>query len=188
MTTHSQSDLVASDPAVRSGASTPGQPADAVLMTAAGLEELRDELERLRRRYRDEFTAGLRDARSYGGGSNNDEYHALREEQMVVEARITHLEDTVARAVVVRPDEVADGMVAVGSTVVIEDLSSGGGIRRYGLAGAHHSLDANSISAASPMGQALIGALPGAVVTVELPNGRSRSVRVIAVEGTERAA
>ena len=60
----------------------------------------------LRRRHREEIAERLREARSYGDGSNNDEYHALREEQMVLEARIALLETDVARAVVIgsRPD------------------------------------------------------------------------------------
>ena len=58
-------------------------------------------LERAARRHREEIAQRLREARSYGDGSNNDEYHALREEQMVLEARIALLEATVARAVVI---------------------------------------------------------------------------------------
>jgi transcription elongation factor GreA len=150
-------------------------------MTAADVVELESELHSLRRRHRDELSEQLRDARSYGGGSNNDEYHALREEQMVVEARMALLEETVARAVVVQPDEAATGTATLGSTVVFEDLASPGTRYRYRLAGAH-SLDGDVVSAGSPMGQALMGASAGAVVTVDLPNGRSRTLRVTAVE------
>jgi transcription elongation factor GreA len=152
-----------------------------ILMTVAGLLELERELERLRRRHRQEISEQLRDARSYGGGSNNDEYHALREEQMVVEARIASLEETVARAAVVQPDEPGDGVAAVGSTLLLEDLSSRGRRERYRLVGAH-SMEPNTISAPSAMGQALLGVAPGAVVNVELPNGSSREIRVIAVD------
>jgi transcription elongation factor GreA len=155
------------------------------LMTAAGLADLQSELELLRRRHREEIAEQLRDARSYGRGSNNDEYHALREEQMVVESRIAQLQATVAAATVIDPNTVADGAAAIGSTVVLEDLSSSNKARReYRLANAH-SLDANGISAASPMGRALLGAIRGTVVTVDLPHGRSRSVRVIAVDDGE---
>lgn len=152
-----------------------------VLMTAGGLMELERELEQLRRRYRLEISEALRDARSYGGGSNNDEYHALREDQMVVEARMALIEDTVSRAVIVRPDEAASDAATIGSTVVLEDLASPGHNQRYRLAGAR-SRDDDAISAASPMGQAVMGARSGAVLTVDLPNGASRSVRIIAVE------
>jgi transcription elongation GreA/GreB family factor len=97
----------------------------------------------------------LREARPYGEGSNNDEYHAVREEQMVLEARLAALENTVAHAVVVDADDAARAP--------------------------------DVISAASPMGQALMGARPGAVVTVDLPNRRSRTVRLVAVKTPPQA-
>lgn len=158
----------------------------AALMTATGLEELRSELEQLRQRHSRDITQQLREARWYGHDSNNDEYHAVREEQMVLEARARLLEDAVARAVVVDPEEADHGVVAIGATVSIEDLNSRGKSRRYRIANAH-STGANVISAASPMGQALMGAAPGTVVTADLPHGRSRSVRVIAVEASRAA-
>jgi transcription elongation factor GreA len=149
-------------------------------MTSARLEELQDELTRLGRRVREETAHRLREARSYGEGSNNDEYHAVREDQMVLEARIASLADTVARAVVVDPAESGEGAAVIGSTVSIEDLCSGA-MSRHRLASAY-SAKRDAISAASPIGQALMGVRPGAVITVDLPNGRSRSVRVTAVE------
>jgi transcription elongation factor GreA len=155
----------------------------ALLMTSAGLERLQGELAQLRRRVNEEMSQRLREARSYGDGSNNDEYHAVREDQMVLEARIASLEDTVARAEVLDEEAAVDGVAIIGSTVSIEDLASGARTR-HRLADAH-SADRGVISAASPMGRALIGATPGTVVTVDLPRGRSRSLRVIAVERSE---
>jgi transcription elongation factor GreA len=152
-----------------------------VLMTAAGLEALEAELDELRRRSRQELAERLREARAYGEGSNNDEYYAAWEEQMVIEARMADLEDTVRRATVVGSELAADGVAAIGSVLSVEDLGSGD-ISQYRLAGAHQALERSAISAASPVGQALLGAAPGAVVNVHLPNGRSRSLRLLAVE------
>ena len=150
-------------------------------MTAASLEELRGELERLRRRARLQIAQALREARSFGEGSNNDEYHAVREEQMVLEAQLAALEQTIERATIAGPDEAAPGAAVIGSTVSIEDLPSGT-TASYRLTSAHQSLGADVISAASPVGRALIGAVPGATITVDLPNGRSRSMRLVDVE------
>lgn len=149
------------------------------LMTSVGLEAVRAELARLRQSSRLEIEQRLRDARSYGDGSNNDEYHAVREDQMVLEARIAALDATVARATVVEPADGVQGRALIGSTVTLEDLESGA-ITRHQLASAH-SRGADVISAASPMGQALMGVVPGMTVTVELPNGRSRAVRLLDV-------
>lgn len=99
---------------------------------------------------------------------------------MVLEARIASLENAIARAVVVDTREGRDGVAVIGSTVSVEDLTSGAK-SSYQLASAH-AAERDVISAASPMGQALIGTKPGSVVTVDLPNGRSRSLRVTAIE------
>jgi transcription elongation factor GreA len=150
-------------------------------MTAASLEQLRDELEQLRRRSRAEIAQRLRDARQYGDGSNNDESHAIREEQLVLEARIASLQGTIETAVVIDPDDYPKGAAAIGSLVVIEDLAS----RRttqYRLVSAHDTIRTDTITAGSPMGQALIGATPGAILTVKLPNARIRRVRLVDIK------
>jgi transcription elongation factor GreA len=188
MTAQPPNDSIPHDatPSVRGDGTPRYGPGDA-LMTAASLNELRDEFEQLRRRTRVEIAQRLREARSYGDGSNNDEHHAVREEQMVLEARIASLEDTLARATVVDTDEAARGVAAIGSTVLIEDLASGA-VSQHRLTSAHHSLGPDTISAASPMGQALIGARPGTTVTVQLPNGRTRSIRLVDVKGDDTAS
>jgi transcription elongation factor GreA len=155
-------------------------------MTAAGLDELRSELERLRHHTRTHVEQRLREARPYGEGSNNDEYHDVREEQMVLEARLAALEDTIERAVVVDAEDAGRGTVVIGATVTIEDLESGV-TTRHRLSGAHQTLTPDAISAASPMGQALMGARSGASATIDLPNGRSRSVRLVAVRMPPKA-
>lgn len=149
-------------------------------MTAASLQQLRDELQQLRHRSRDEIAQRLRDARQYGDGSNNDEFHAIREEQLVLGARIASLQETIDTAVVIDPDDYPQGAAAIGSLVAIEDLASGL-TTQYRLVSAHDTVNAGTITAGSPMGQALIGATPGAVLTVELPNGRTRCVRLLDV-------
>jgi transcription elongation factor GreA len=161
-------------------------PPGAALVTAAGLDALRSELERLRQHTREHVEQRLREARPYGDGSNNDEYHDVREEQMVLEARIAALEDTIDRAVVVDAEHARRGTVAIGATVTIEDLGSGL-TSRHRLSGAHQTLTPDAISAASPMGQALIGARAGAVATIDLPDGRSRSVRLVSVRMPPKA-
>jgi len=154
-------------------------------MTRADLEALRAEVRELRLHGRSEIAGRLRDARQYGDGSNNDELHAVREEQMVVEARIALLEHVIARAAIADPPE-RNGSVGIGSTVSLEDVPSGA-IETYRLASAH-AIGDGTISAASPLGQALIGSRAGAVVSLRLPSGRSRSVRVVSVKRDRRPA
>ena len=173
MTVHRRADPIAGEgPARHASAAAP--------MTAASLQQLRDELQQLRRRGRDEIAQRLRDARQYGDGSNNDEFHAIREEQLVLEARIASLQGTIDTAVVIDPDDYPQGAAAIGSLVAIEDLASGR-TTQYRLVSAHDTVNAETITAGSPMGQALIRATPGAVLTVELPNARTRRVRLLDV-------
>jgi len=152
-------------------------------MTAGGLEAARGELARLRRSSRLEIEHRLREARAYGDGSNNDEHHAVREDQMVLEARMAGLDRAIARATVVDPADAEAGVAVIGSTVSIEDVATGA-VSQYRLASAH-SPGPGVISAASPMGQALIGAVPGATLTISLPSGRPRRVRLLDVMGIE---
>ena len=116
-----------------------GRATGAALMTAASLRQLREELDRLRRRTRIELAQRFRDARAYGDGSNNDEYHAVREEQLVLEARLASLENTIETAVVIDPDDYRRGAVVIGSVVLLEDLSSGA-MSHYRLTSAHESI------------------------------------------------
>jgi transcription elongation factor GreA len=119
-------------------------------------------------------------AHSFGSGSNNDYLYAVREEQMVLEACIASLEETIARAEVVDPASADSGGAVIRSVVLIEDLGSGA-VSQHRLAGVHHSLAPDTISASSPVGQALVGATAGTIVTVDLPNGKSRTVRLAQV-------
>jgi transcription elongation factor GreA len=160
---------------------------DNLLMTADTLSELRDELEQLRRRTRSEIADRLREARAYGDGSNNDEHHAVVEEQMVLEARLRSLEATIARARVVDRHRVENGVAVIGSMLLIEDLDSGA-LSRYRLGSDHETLRPDTISVSSPMGRALVGAAPGTTVAVDLPRGRSRRVRLAEVVAPRTAA
>ena len=121
-------------------------------MTVDTLNELRAELERLRRDSRSDIAQRLREARTYGDGSNNDEYHAVREEQMVLEARLRSLEATIARAKVVDRREIEDGVAVLGSTLLIEDLESRA-LSEYRLGSAHETLRAGHHFGQLPDGQ-----------------------------------
>lgn len=173
-----QHNLLRRRPRGGSNGHTSGQ---TTLVTAATHAALVGELAALTHRARTEIAERLRDARTYGDDSNNDEFHALQEERMVLEARIALLENTLARAVIVDPDEAATGVATIGSTVTLEDLATGKR-SRYRVAGAHAARGRDAVSAASPMGQALLGAAPGDEVTFELPSGKQPTVRLIATE------
>src|SRR6058998_334016 len=89
-------------------------------MTRPGYERMKEELERLKRIERPAITRAIAEARAHGDLSENAEYHAAREKQSFVEARINDLESKVGSAEVIEPPTSGD-RVTFGSTVRVED-------------------------------------------------------------------
>jgi transcription elongation factor GreA len=156
---------------------TPGASA---ILTNEGERELRATLERLRHQLDVEFAARLRQARTFGEVTGNDDYLQTIEEEAVLRSRIARLEGLLDSATVVS-DSPRAGVVAIGTTVRVEDLASGA-VQEHRLMGDYEELHADDVSASSPVGRALTMRSPGDEVEVELPNGRSRSLRILAVE------
>ncbi len=142
-------------------------------LTQAQKEQLQAELAELEGPRRAEMVEAIATARSFGDLSENFEYHAAKNEQGLLERRITILRDRIESAVVVDEDAAAaSGSVAVGSKVEIEDergermqveISSVGGV-----------------SPESPLGRALLGATTGDEVEIQAPRGswRARIVQI----------
>ena len=142
-------------------------------LTQAQKEQLEAELAELEGPRRAEMVEAIATARSFGDLSENFEYHAAKNEQGLLERRITILRARLEGAVVI--DEAAaaaSGAVTVGSRVEIEDergermqveISSVGGV-----------------SPESPLGRALLGATTGDEVEIEAPRGSWRA-RVVSV-------
>jgi transcription elongation factor GreA len=169
-------------PAAASGggrkAGTAGRAApEPIHLSQAALERLRAELDELTRVRRREVVARIKSAREHGDLKENAEYQAAREEQSFLEGRVQALEDRLRRAVVV--DEAATGRVMIGSAVRVE---TGGDELTYTIvASSEGDPAAGRLSSASPVGAALLGAVPGAEVEVRTPRGSVR-YRVLAVD------
>jgi transcription elongation factor GreA len=141
-------------------------------LTQAQKEQLEAELAELEGPKRAEVVQAIATARSFGDLSENFEYHAAKNEQGLLERRITMLRDRLDRAVLIDESTVAAGTVGVGSKVEIEDeqgermeveISSVGGV-----------------SPDSPVGRALMGRTVGDSVDVQAPRGSWRA-RIISV-------
>ncbi|MQA73118.1 MAG: hypothetical protein GEU88_01980 [Solirubrobacterales bacterium] len=157
-----------------------GPPAVAkTVITGDGEGAIRAEIERLERRLDVEMAERLRDAREFGEPAGNDELLQIREEEAVIASRVARLRALLANATVVDDDGEGD-VAAIGTAVEVEDAATGK-TREYQLVGGFERLTANAASAGSPLGQALIGRTTGAEVQFELPNGRARRLRIVAV-------
>jgi len=143
-----------------------------VPLTVKGAEKLRDELTRLKNTERPKITVAIAEARAHGDLKENAEYHAAREQQGIVEARIRDIEAKLAHAQVIDVTKVhAHGKVVFGATVDLVDEDTEEEIT-YQIVGEDESdVGQGLISVASPIARALIGKEVGDTATVRAPGG-----------------
>jgi len=142
-----------------------------VYMTEEGLEELKDELHRLKTKERSRIADEIAEARAKGDLSENAEYDAAKEEQGKLEARISKLEDTIARARIVDEKNVDGSKAYILSDVTVENLTTGA-TQTYTLTSEQEAdVSENKISVDSPIGKGLLGKEEGDVVEIDVPAG-----------------
>jgi transcription elongation factor GreA len=142
---------------------------------------LRAELGRLRQRLDGEFTQRLREAHGFGPSHENDDYLQVKEEEAVLASRIRRLEGLLDSAEIIDEESAGRGIVAIGSLVKVR-IRPSGTVREHRITGGFEPAAAGDVSANSPVGQALLGHLPDEEVEVELPNGRTVVLEILAVE------
>lgn len=139
-------------------------------MTRPGYDRLKSELERLKKEERPAITRAIAEARAHGDLSENAEYHAAREKQSFVEARIKELENKVSTAEVIEPPRSGD-RVTFGSTVRLEDEE--GKETAYQIVGSDEADPPRGrISIMAPLARTLIGKTVGDTVVAQLPGGK----------------
>ncbi len=139
----------------------------------AGLEEQLQALKGKRKTLSDRIGK----ARELGDLKENAEYHASKEDQGHNERKIRDLEKQLASAVVVGDQDAPDGMVFIGATVRLRNVSSGEEdlYRLVGEgSGAVEGADYIEVTPNSPMGLALMKAEVGSTIRVDLPRGEKR--------------
>lgn len=139
-------------------------------MLASGFEALKAELQQLKTVERPAVVRAIEEARAHGDLSENAEYHAAKERQGHVEARIAELEDRLARAEVIDPTALDGDKVMFGATVELVDEDDNRIV--YQIVGTEE-VDARNgrISYTSPLGRALIGRRLREEVEVITPSG-----------------
>lgn len=126
-------------------------------LTVAGAEKLRTELAALKNE-RGPISRAIGDARKLGDLSENADYHAAKEKQGLVEARIRFIEAKLSNAQVIDVSKIENtGTVIFGATVTLEDLETGDQVK-YRIVGEDESdVRAGRISNISPLARAMIG-------------------------------
>jgi transcription elongation factor GreA len=140
-------------------------------ITKEGLERLRADLKHLESVDRPENIRAIEEARSHGDISENAEYHAAKERQAFIGARIQELKDSISRAEVIEVEPGPADRVFFGKTVLLYNVDKDVE-NEYQLLGPYESdPDQGKISVTSPLGKALIGREVGEEIRVKTPGG-----------------
>ena len=153
-----------------------------VPITPEGLEAVRQEHHELTTHKRPTIVAKIKAARELGDLSENFEYHAAKNEQGMMEARIRELEAIIKNHVLI-DSSAQNGEVGMGSTVRFAEHGDDGEVEEtYRIVGpAEADPRAGRVSFESAVGKALMGHRAGDVVRIETPGG-AYTVRITAVE------
>ena len=143
-------------------------------LTEDGLKKIEQELENLKTVRRKEIAEKIKVALSFGDLSENSEYDEAKNEQAIIEAKITQLEAMLKVVEVVDTDELSTDIVGVGSKVRILDMDMGEEEEYQIVGSAEADPMENRISDESPMGKGLIGGRINEEIDIEGPAGMMR--------------
>lgn len=151
-----------------------------VILTPEGLASLKAELEHMSTVRRREVAARIKEAREFGDISENAEYDDAKNEQAMIESRISQLEEKLRSATVIDASELDNETVRVGTVVHVVD---GDGKKvKYTIVGSAEARPAElKLSNESPVGKALIGRRKGDTVTFATPRGE-RQLKISKIE------
>lgn len=146
--------------------------ADVVYMTVERMKELEQEIQELKGKGRREIAEKIAEARSHGDLSENAEYDAAKDEQGLLELKISKLESQLARAEVIKPDELPNDKIYILSKVKFKNLKTNQ-ILEYTLVSEEEAdFERKKMSVTSPMGKSLIGKKIGEIAEMKAPAGR----------------
>lgn len=141
-------------------------------MTKLGFDKLQIELEDLKRNKRPEVVRAISEARAHGDLKENAEYHAAKEQQGMIEARINKLESDLSHSQVIDVKSLpVDDRVVFGSTVELINIDTDQKVRYQIVGDGEADLKHGKISYMSPIAKGIIGKRQGTEVEIETPNG-----------------
>ena len=142
-----------------------------VILTAEGHDKLRGEIEYLSTVKRREVAERIKQAREFGDIAENSEYDDAKNEQAMLEHRISMLEERLKGARVVAKNDAPKGVVAVGTKVRLRDLDAKETIEYHVVGSAEANPAEHKLSNESPVGKAIMGKKKGEIVEVAAPRG-----------------
>ena len=152
------------------------------VITPEGLEKLKDEIDHLTTVKRREVAERIKEAREFGDISENAEYDDAKNEQALLEQRIAQLEERLRRATVIDEKDIGTDEVQFGSVVHVKDQKTDVS-QKYQIVGSTEAdpLE-HKLSNESPIGKALLGHKRNDIVTVEVPRGPKKKLKITKIE------
>ena len=152
------------------------------VLTPQGLEELKARIEYLRGDRRREVAERIKEAREFGDIAENSEYDDAKNEQAMLEKQIADLEEKLRNARVIDEKDVDTDVVNVGVTVHVKDQKTDKSTKFKIVGSAEANPSESRLSNESPVGRALIGRKRGETVTVPVPRGPARKLKITKIE------
>ena len=155
---------------------------DKVPLTKIGYNKIKEQLQFLKSKERPRISNAISEARAHGDLKENAEYHAAKEEQALIEKKISEIENALSMCQIIEVSEIPySGKVVFGSTVKLLDLVNDRELI-YKIVGNLESDPSNGhISINTPIAKALIGKNESEVVEVVTPSGKME-LEIILVE------
>lgn len=152
-----------------------------ILLTPAGEVVLRAELKQLKKKDRPAVIAAIAEARAHGDLSENAEYHAAREQQGFIEARIKELESKLSIAEVIDASKTSvEGKVIFGAYVDLYDVGADKDVSYQIVGDLEADLKTGKISVNSPLARALVGKEIDDAIEFKAPGG-TKEYEVVSV-------
>ena len=153
-----------------------------MILTPGGYNALKLELDTLRTDRRREIAERIRTAREFGDIAENAEYDDAKNEQAMLEHKIAQLEERLAHARVIDTADVDTSVVSVGSVVRLRDVDAKETLEYHIVGSAEANPAEQKLSNESPVGKALLGKKRNDVVSVPVPRGPQRKLKITKIE------
>ena len=147
---------------------------DRIPMTREEYDGLKAKIDHMQNVLMIEVTKRVATARDMGDLSENAEYHAAREDQGMLQAKINHLKNELSRADIVDLNNVAKDVVAFGAKVRVKDLDLDEEETFMLVGPGKEDFAQNKILTSSPIGKGLVGKRKGEIAEIQVPMGTLR--------------
>ncbi|HOK01798.1 MAG TPA: transcription elongation factor GreA [Spirochaetota bacterium] len=153
-------------------------------------QQIREELEKLKYEFKIELPKRISEAREYGDLKENAEYHAARERQSFVQARIAQLTEQLNKLNELNLSDIPEDKVAYGSTVTVVDVDTDDEVVFTFVSSNEVNPSEGKISVSSPIGAAMQNKAVGELVEVNIPAGKRKYkiIKLVTIHGKEFVA